>query len=948
MKDLIGTSVLRRVRTTPSFLLGLVLLLAFALRVYRLDAQAIWWDESLSLYRATRDLATVLANTIVIQNAVTHDTLPPLYFVLLHGFVGLLGTSEFALRFFSLVANVATIPLLYVLGRRWFSKRVGLMAAFFGALSPFYVWYAQEARPYALMLFESLLALYALSRVMQMRRGLVRMNADIRGILRGHLRLSAPLTSSLLAWRWVLVYLLAATVSLYTHYYAIFLLPFHFVLIAVFLWPLQRRWTKIWLALPIVPVFFSVFLIPFIRASVAGNAGSGPGPVPFDVMVRDLLNSFSVGITIDLADAIWIDVALGVLLLIGFWAARRSWRAMVLLIAYLAVPVLGLEAASVYRPLYQNSRYFIALSPAFFIGIALGTDALARRARLFGLTACAVFVIGAGLSLVNLYFDPHYGKDDHRAWAQYLQGQSKPGDFVILDSPHTEALYQYYAHNSLPWMSLPLLNRDGEADSPDADLAAVQEALRQYRRVWFLEMNVPFDDPAARIENILYEQAVPLEQVYFAGTSTEISLSLFAATLPTVEPSQIAHPLDVALGSNLWLRGYEAPPSIESGGQGTVQLYWQVDERVGEDYGISLRLVSSDQVQAGIHWGESEAIPIGNRAGTSTWPPQQIVVDTRELPVDVGTRPGQYRLQVEAYHPSTGAVIGNAVLPGEVEVVRPQVPIDPKRVPARQLNQNIGGLRLIGSDWPKGAPLPGDLVPVTFYFQVLNPPQAEVRLEIQLAQRPLLLFGRATTHTETRIAIPCRDLQTGDIIRQTVSLRVPADMSGETELSAILADGQSLRLGDLQVQSISRETRVPTITRPFAARIGDAAVLLGYDLDPASVKPGQTLRLTLYWRAQNSLDASYKVFTHLIDGHDQVIGQQDSIPAGGDRPTTSWLPGEVITDPYLIDVPAGISPGKYWIEIGLYEETSGARLPTFDANGASLGERIVIASIEVR
>src|SRR5512135_2536060 len=87
----------------------LIVLLAFALRVYHLGAQPIWWDESLSVYRSTRDLATVLSNQILIQNVVTYDTLPPLYFVFLKGFVILAGTKEYALRFLSLAANVATI-----------------------------------------------------------------------------------------------------------------------------------------------------------------------------------------------------------------------------------------------------------------------------------------------------------------------------------------------------------------------------------------------------------------------------------------------------------------------------------------------------------------------------------------------------------------------------------------------------------------------------------------------------------------------------------------------------------------------------------------------------------------------------------------------------------------------------------------------------------------------
>ena len=101
----------------------LITLLAFALRVYRLDAQALWWDESLSVYRATRDLATILANTIPFQTVITTDLQPPFYFLILHALVPLFGISEFALRFLSLAANVAMAPLIYILAKRWFDSR---------------------------------------------------------------------------------------------------------------------------------------------------------------------------------------------------------------------------------------------------------------------------------------------------------------------------------------------------------------------------------------------------------------------------------------------------------------------------------------------------------------------------------------------------------------------------------------------------------------------------------------------------------------------------------------------------------------------------------------------------------------------------------------------------------------------------------------------------------
>ena len=604
-----------------------IVLLAFALRVYRLDAQALWWDESLSVYRATRDLATVFANTIRIQNILTVDTLPQLYFVLLNLFARAAGISEFALRFFSVVANVATTPLLFVLARRWFAPSMALLAASLGTLAPLYVWYAQEARPYALVLFWSTLAVYALARACASRL-------------------------------WLGVYVVSGIAALYTHYYSIFLLPFHFVVL-VWWQKNSKRWSeRAYVLLPLVPLAATIFLLPQIRASAAGNAGTGPYFVPLEIILRDLLNSFSVGITIDLTSAWWFDgVWLGLWLIgIALPNVMNNRRAEFQLfdLAYLFVPIACVQILSYFRPLYQNSRYLIALSPAFYLGVAAGIGALMQRWKPAALAALSVCLIGTGMSLNNLYFDPRWGKDDHRAWAVSLRERARPGDFLILDSPHTEELYRYYAGDMMPMTTLPILRADGKS-SPEIDLQIVREAYRQNVRVWFLAMHTPFDDPENRIDKILNQEGVLLDQAEFAGTSTQILLSQFMHALPIVEPSDIQHPLDIAFAGHLRLRGYALASGI-------VKLYWQLAEPVGEDYAVSLRLVDL----AGKSAGQWDAVPLGNRAGSSTWRAGQIIEETRA--VVVPRPPGIYRLQVVPYHAATGFALGEVITLGEISI----------------------------------------------------------------------------------------------------------------------------------------------------------------------------------------------------------------------------------------------------------------------------------------
>ena len=123
---------------------SLLIALSFALRLYHLDAQPIWWDEAISIHLATSPLADLLAD----RAAHVH---PPLYFLLLKAWVTLAGSTAFSVRFLSVWFNTLLVPVVYAFGRRWLGRCTGAWAALLVAISPLYVVYAQEVRAYALL-----------------------------------------------------------------------------------------------------------------------------------------------------------------------------------------------------------------------------------------------------------------------------------------------------------------------------------------------------------------------------------------------------------------------------------------------------------------------------------------------------------------------------------------------------------------------------------------------------------------------------------------------------------------------------------------------------------------------------------------------------------------------------------------------------------------------------
>ncbi len=81
--------------------------------------------------------------------------------------------------------------------------------------------------------------------------------------------------------------------------------------------------------------------------------------------------------------------------------------------------------------------------------------------------------------------------------------------------------------------------------------------------------------------------------------------------------------------------------------------------------------------------------------------------------------------------------------------------------------------------------------------------------------------------------------------------------------------------------------------------------------------------MTLVWEALAEIDTSYKVFVHALNADGTIIGQSDTFPAEGARPTTGWLPGEFVTDPHTIHAnPADVTA----LRIGFYELETGRSL----------------------
>jgi len=156
----------------------------------------------------------------------------------------------------------------------------------------------------------------------------------------------------------------------------------------------------------------------------------------------------------------------------------------------------------------------------------------------------------------------------------------------------------------------------------------------------------------------------------------------------------------------------------------------------------------------------------------------------------------------------------------------------------------------------------------------------------------------------------------------------------ESWLAAHTERVAEFEVGRLRIQLYHPPPRFREEMRPLDVQFEGGIRLLGYALrdsegravDQLAVRPGETVRLTLYWQTDAQIEQNYTVFTHLLDPTGWMRGQQDSPPRQGTWPTSWWVPGELVVDRHAIPVADDAPPGLYAIEVGLYRPADGTRL----------------------
>jgi hypothetical protein len=136
------------------------------------------------------------------------------------------------------------------------------------------------------------------------------------------------------------------------------------------------------------------------------------------------------------------------------------------------------------------------------------------------------------------------------------------------------------------------------------------------------------------------------------------------------------------------------------------------------------------------------------------------------------------------------------------------------------------------------------------------------------------------------------------------------------------------------VEAPERNYTLPLLDERLDSPLGEVATLAGASWQPDELSPGGNLDVMLAWRAEEETANSYRVFLHLLGPEGNVVSQLDGEPANWSRPTSGWLPGEIVLDERRLALPNPLAEGTYTLAAGLYDAETGARLPLPDGGDA--------------
>ncbi len=454
------------------------------------------------------------------------------------------------------------------------------------------------------------------------------------------------------------------------------------------------------------------------------------------------------------------------------------------------------------------------------------------------------------------------------------------------------------------------------------------------QRLWFTWSSAVSPVVQQQMRRWLDQTATRVEQQDFGGTQ----IAVYA-----LKPGQIGRlePFRVQFNGNFALVDVApvlAPPVLQER-SGTIETRWQALAPFNAPYTVTLQLID----QQGTAWSTMGGlIQDADQVAAAQWPIGRSTDQAFRFSLPDEAPPGRYdvRVSIDQADGQAGLFSAAGVFSGTAPVLASfDAPL--RADPLNGLNRPTAypftyrwddDVELVGFDSGPGVATNGNLWSVDVVWRSMNDhlPNLDVVWEVRDQNNAKMFSTRLPLS-----AYPTSQWREGEVIGARYVLRFPADLKpADYHVSIGVAgpDGKLLAGGlftpfDVRLLDLDRSFDRPQPQYPLEVTFDDPAVkLIGVDVPTRTFHAGETLPLKLYWQAGTTTSNLYTVFVHLVTLNGHVESGIDAQPQNGGMPTDWWATGQIIDDPYTLQIPPDLPPGAYRLVVGLYDPQDGTHL----------------------
>ena len=607
---------MKRSHVLTKFIPAFILLCAYTILTVTLDWQSLWIDE----VQAFSFIDNPFVETVKLL--ITPRDNGPLYFILLWLWRRITGSTDFALRYLSVMCSVMSISLLWHLSRSWFGHRVGTITILLFSLSPFAIWYGQEAKMYALHMMLSIFSTIFLAKA-----------------IRYH--------------RWYHWFAYGITINLlgYSHLFGAFFITTQGLLVLATTfrtWKILRSYliTMILVGLPYLPViYYALNILSLPSFEITDNS---KGFVTFPHIIQEFVAEFTMRVPRTyLLNINILVVFCAIITLLGIitaWQRNKRWGGWIAGLLFLPTLIYYPISfkVSVFTPKYLSASF-----PIFIISIALAVEFVFLRWKWLAkgfLAGIFTFLIWANIRIMS---DPVYQRTDWQLVGEYLSQVAQPEDAVVgfADYIH-RAINRYYQG------PMPVYRFRANPYDPEDYYRDWLQATNDHHAFWL----VLHQDQAMAPGHILREVASQNYPVISAAYPNKGQVTILGYSLKwrsETLPAEV-NDLGATFDNGLLLAGCRVDADILSPKDNQlhppsnwihVTTYWQrVQDYTPSVFTPYVHLIDSN---GGVWGGELQRAPtVFDFDPPQDWEASTFVEAHYDVNLNPVTPPGQYKLVV--------------------------------------------------------------------------------------------------------------------------------------------------------------------------------------------------------------------------------------------------------------------------------------------------------------